>query len=120
MSKEGSNKNVGLIKLNRPKALNALCAGLMQEVACALDGFEQDDAVKSVVLTGSDRAFAGMYFYLPSSVFLASVSITLVMHSGVASTAFSAFLLKINSIPQLSSLESINHRYETIFFSDYI
>ncbi len=50
--------NVGLITLNRPKALNALCAALIDELAQALDAFEADDAIGCVVLTGSDRAFA--------------------------------------------------------------
>ena len=37
--------NVGLITLNRPKAMNALCNGLMQELICAAKGFDQDDSV---------------------------------------------------------------------------
>lgn len=50
--------NVGLITLNRPKALNALSIALMKEVGKALDGFEKDDAIGCIVLTGSDKAFA--------------------------------------------------------------
>jgi enoyl-CoA hydratase len=50
--------NVGLIALNRPKAMNALCAALITELGQALDAFEADDAVGAVVLTGSDKAFA--------------------------------------------------------------
>jgi enoyl-CoA hydratase len=49
---------VGLITLNRPKALNALCAALIQELGTALDAFEADDNVGCIVLTGSERAFA--------------------------------------------------------------
>jgi enoyl-CoA hydratase len=49
---------VGLIRLNRPKALNALCDGLVRELGQALDAFEADDAISAVVITGSDRAFA--------------------------------------------------------------
>src|SRR5690606_2445605 len=49
---------VGLIRLNRPKALNALCAELFVEMADALDKFEADDAIGAVVVTGSDKAFA--------------------------------------------------------------
>jgi enoyl-CoA hydratase len=49
---------VGLIRLNRPKALNALCDALMKELSQALDAFEKDDAIGAMVLTGSDRAFA--------------------------------------------------------------
>lgn len=49
---------VGLIRLNRPKALNALCAALIVDLGHALDGFEADDAIGAVVLTGSDKAFA--------------------------------------------------------------
>jgi len=54
----GANKNVALITLNRPKALNALCKGLMTELSNALDTFEQDSSISVVVLTGSDKAFA--------------------------------------------------------------
>jgi len=50
--------NVGLIALNRPKAMNALCAALISELGQALDAFEADDAIGAVVLTGSDKAFA--------------------------------------------------------------
>jgi len=49
---------VGLITLNRPKALNALCDALVRELGAALDAFENDDAVGAIVLTGSERAFA--------------------------------------------------------------
>src|ERR1700730_49493 len=49
---------VGLIRLNRPAALNALCAALIRELGRALDAFETDDAIGAVVITGSDRAFA--------------------------------------------------------------
>jgi len=50
--------NVGLITLNRPKALNALCAALTQELSKALDDFEADDDIGAIVLTGSEKAFA--------------------------------------------------------------
>ncbi len=49
---------VGLIRLNRPKALNALCDALIKDLGQALDAFEADDAVGAIVLTGSERAFA--------------------------------------------------------------
>lgn len=49
---------VGLVALNRPQALNALCDALIRELAQALDAFEADDAVGAIVLTGSDKAFA--------------------------------------------------------------
>ncbi len=50
--------NVGLITLNRPKALNALSAGLIADLGAALDAFEADANVGAIVLTGSERAFA--------------------------------------------------------------
>ena len=40
-------------------ALNALCDGLMKEVADALDEFESDPKVGAIVITGSEKAFAG-------------------------------------------------------------
>ena len=49
---------VGLVTLNRPKALNALSPDLMRELAQALDAFESDEAIGAVVITGSERAFA--------------------------------------------------------------
>jgi enoyl-CoA hydratase len=49
---------VGLITLSRPKALNALCDALVREMGTALDGFEADDKIGAVVVTGSDKAFA--------------------------------------------------------------
>lgn len=49
---------VGVITLNRPKALNALNAELMSEVAAAVDAFEADDTVGCIVVTGGDKAFA--------------------------------------------------------------
>ena len=49
---------VALIRLNRPKALNALNTELLGELATALSAIEADDQIRCVVLTGSDRAFA--------------------------------------------------------------
>ena len=49
---------VGLIRLNRPKALNALCAALIEELAAALDDLEADDDIGAIVITGSEKAFA--------------------------------------------------------------
>ncbi|MEQ8734124.1 MAG: enoyl-CoA hydratase [Rhodospirillaceae bacterium] len=50
--------HVGLITLNRPKALNALSEGLVADLGQALDGFEEDDNIRAVVITGSEKAFA--------------------------------------------------------------
>ncbi|XP_045047541.2 enoyl-CoA hydratase, mitochondrial isoform X2 [Desmodus rotundus] len=58
--KKGKDGNVGLIQLNRPKALNALCNGLFKELNQALEAFEEDPAVGAIVLTGGDKAFAGI------------------------------------------------------------
>jgi enoyl-CoA hydratase len=49
---------VGLIQLNRPKALNALNDALMNEVGDALAKFDADDSIGAMVITGSDKAFA--------------------------------------------------------------
>ena len=49
---------VGLITLNRPKALNALSSPLFKELNAALKAFEEDKDVGAIVLTGSDKAFA--------------------------------------------------------------
>ena len=50
--------SVGLLTLNRPKALNALNAELLRELCDALERWDSDDAVRCIVLTGSERAFA--------------------------------------------------------------
>ena len=50
--------NVGVITLNRPKAMNALCEPLVDEMARALDDFEADADIGCIVITGSDKAFA--------------------------------------------------------------
>ncbi len=49
---------VGLITLDRPKALNALNSELIAELSAALDAFEADTAIGAMVITGSERAFA--------------------------------------------------------------
>src|SRR5579863_2515091 len=49
---------VGIVTLNRPQALNALNAALIAELGVALDGFEADEAIGAIVLTGNERAFA--------------------------------------------------------------
>jgi enoyl-CoA hydratase len=49
---------VGLITLNRPKALNALNDKLMDELGAALLAFDADEAIGAMVLTGSEKAFA--------------------------------------------------------------
>ena len=49
---------VGLVTLNRPKALNALNDDLVDELGVALDAFEGDENIGCVVITGSEKAFA--------------------------------------------------------------
>lgn len=49
---------VGLITLNRPKALNALNDALMDELGTALKAFDSDENIGAIVLTGSEKAFA--------------------------------------------------------------
>jgi 1,4-dihydroxy-2-naphthoyl-CoA synthase len=50
---------VALVTLNRPKALNALNAALMKELNEALRAIDADEGIGAIVLTGSDKAFAG-------------------------------------------------------------
>ena len=49
---------VGIITLNRPKALNALNGALMDELGQALNAFDQDEAIGCMIITGSEKAFA--------------------------------------------------------------
>lgn len=53
-----THDKVGLVKLNRPEALNALNKQLLEELRDALAALEADDAIGVIVLTGSDKAFA--------------------------------------------------------------
>jgi enoyl-CoA hydratase/carnithine racemase len=55
---ESPSAGVTLIRLNRPEALNALNSQLLSELSDALDAAEADEAVRCLVLTGSERAFA--------------------------------------------------------------
>src|SRR5271156_1526495 len=48
----------GLIRLNRPQALNALCDQLMGELGAQLLAFDDDPAIGAIVVTGSEKAFA--------------------------------------------------------------
>ncbi|NCF26242.1 MAG: enoyl-CoA hydratase [Gammaproteobacteria bacterium] len=49
---------VAIVTLNRPKVLNALSHDMMTELADAVDGFEADDAIGVILLTGNEKAFA--------------------------------------------------------------
>ena len=53
-----TREHVGLITLNRPKALNALSPALMRELGEALTRFDADPAVGAIVITGNEKAFA--------------------------------------------------------------
>lgn len=56
--KIGAKSNVGLISLNRPKALNALCDGLMKDLGDAVEEFEKDKEIAVLIITGKGKAFA--------------------------------------------------------------
>jgi enoyl-CoA hydratase len=49
---------VGLITLNRPKALNALNSQVLAELVAAVQAFDADESVGAMVVTGSEKAFA--------------------------------------------------------------
>ena len=49
---------VGLITLNRPKQMNALNPELMQELGHALYGYDADDGIGAIIITGNEKAFA--------------------------------------------------------------
>ena len=53
-----THDRVGLIRLNRPQALNALNRALMRELTLAVDAFEADGKIACMVITGSEKAFA--------------------------------------------------------------
>jgi enoyl-CoA hydratase len=51
-------RRAAVIRLNRPKQLNALNDALMDDLGAALLGFDRDDSIGCIVITGSDKAFA--------------------------------------------------------------
>ncbi len=53
-----TQNHVALIRLNRPEALNALNQQLMSELATTLQAMDSDEAVRCIVITGSEKAFA--------------------------------------------------------------
>jgi enoyl-CoA hydratase len=53
-----TRQRVGVIRLNRSQALNALNSALMRELGQAVDGFEADGNIGCIIITGSDKAFA--------------------------------------------------------------
>jgi len=55
------NPGVALITLNRPKALNALNAAHFQDISDAMKEADEDASVGAMILTGSERAFAGVF-----------------------------------------------------------
>ena len=53
-----TEKGVGIVQFNRPRALNALNREMMAEVLDALEAFDVDDEIGCLVVTGNERAFA--------------------------------------------------------------
>ena len=51
-------EGVGLVRLNRPQALNALNSTLTREIFDALEDFDRDNSIGCMILTGGDKAFA--------------------------------------------------------------
>ena len=49
---------IGIIRLNRPKVLNALSFDVLREIVDALERFDKDETIKATVLTGNDEAFS--------------------------------------------------------------
>jgi enoyl-CoA hydratase len=49
---------VGVVRLNRPKILNALSFGVFRELVAAMDDLEGDDAIGCILITGNEKAFA--------------------------------------------------------------
>ena len=52
------SRQVAIVTLNRPKQLNALNDQLMTELGSALKGFDADDSIGCIIITGSEKAFA--------------------------------------------------------------
>ena len=50
--------NVGIITLNRPKALNAVSEEMLQELTSQTQAFDEDERINAIIIKGSDKAFA--------------------------------------------------------------
>ena len=53
-----TEQRTALVRLNRPKQLNALNGAVMDELCAALEELDRDDGVRAIVVTGNERAFA--------------------------------------------------------------
>ena len=53
-----THDKVGLIRINRPEALNALNNDVVDGIGAAIDAFEADDNIGCIVVTGNEKAFA--------------------------------------------------------------
>src|SRR5713101_2725014 len=53
-----SEPPIGIIRLNRPKVLNALSFGVLKELVEAFEAFDKDEHIKATILTGNDDAFS--------------------------------------------------------------
>ena len=53
-----TKSRVGIIRFNRPQALNALNRALITELIQAIDGFEADNGIGCLLITGNEKAFA--------------------------------------------------------------
>jgi enoyl-CoA hydratase len=51
-------QHTALVRLNRPKQLNALNGAVMDALCAALEALDRDDGIRAIVVTGSERAFA--------------------------------------------------------------
>lgn len=49
---------VGIIRLNRPEAMNALSPAMLESVAGAMESFDRTPGVRVIIVTGSERVFA--------------------------------------------------------------
>jgi enoyl-CoA hydratase len=91
MIQSETHGHVGLIRLNRPEALNALCDQLMAELGAQLQAFDADPAIGAIVLTGSDRAFA------------AGADIKEMQHRTYPGTLFEDFIAKWETITTIKT-----------------
>ena len=48
---------IGMVKINRPNAMNALNSGVLKELDIAIEHIKEDDSVKVMILTGEGKAF---------------------------------------------------------------
>ncbi|CAG8576665.1 8355_t:CDS:2, partial [Scutellospora calospora] len=96
-----SHDKVGLITLNRPKALNSLSSDLFHEVNDALEKFDNDSSIGAIVITGNERVFAADIKEMLDKTFAKSYKTNFLGHWGKINDVKKPVIAAVNGFAQL-------------------